>query len=158
MDTNIEIEYLDLSQTCDFAAAIRIIREKGESLGNDKWWYKDCFLFMDPADAGYSAMIVQGVTIYNGAWHLLCADGRREDWDIETYGTGWDADGRRIEAIDYKNAAKNEKDKNEQAAVPTVEVPTDVIDNIIKYCETQAVYDKLGRYGDFYYKLKNLRK
>lgn len=29
-----------------------------------------------------------------------------------------------------------------------------IIENIIKYCEDQAIFDKLGNYGDFYYKLK----
>lgn len=42
--------------------------------------------------------------------------------------------------------------------VPVVEVSTELIDNIIKYCEAQAIYDKLGPYGDFYYKLKQIRK
>lgn len=42
--------------------------------------------------------------------------------------------------------------------VPAVEVSTELIDNIIKYCEAQAIYDKLGSYGDFYYKLKQIRK
>lgn len=54
--------------------------------------------------------------------------------------------------------AVEDANKKKQTTVPTVEVPTDLIDNIIKFCETQAIYDKLGRYGDFYYKLKTLRK
>lgn len=29
------------------------------------------------------------------------------------------------------------------------------IEDICKWCEIQAVYDKLGRYNNFYYKLKN---
>ena len=29
-----------------------------------------------------------------------------------------------------------------------------VVENIIKYCEDKQVYDKLGAYGDFYYKAK----
>jgi len=36
----------------------------------------------------------------------------------------------------------------------TIEVPESVLKNIIHYCESQSVYDKLGAYGDFYYKLK----
>lgn len=47
--------------------------------------------------------------------------------------------------------------KNEPNIVPTVEVSTELIDHIIRYCETQAIYDKLSGYGDFYYKLKKLR-
>ena len=38
----------------------------------------------------------------------------------------------------------------------TINVPINVIENICKYCEDMQVYDKLGRYGDFYYKLKCL--
>lgn len=39
-----------------------------------------------------------------------------------------------------------------------VTVDQSVIDNIIKYCEDKAIYDKLSNYGDFYYKLKNISK
>lgn len=46
---------------------------------------------------------------------------------------------------------------NENNFVPTMEVSTKLVDDIIRYCETQAIYDKLGPYGDFYYKLKQLR-
>ena len=31
-------------------------------------------------------------------------------------------------------------------------------ESICKYCEDQAIYDKLGRYDDFYYKIKSLLK
>jgi len=31
----------------------------------------------------------------------------------------------------------------------------EVIENVVKYCEDKAIFDKLGNYGDFYYKLKN---
>jgi hypothetical protein len=37
-----------------------------------------------------------------------------------------------------------------------VSISKELIDHIIKYCEDQAIYDKLGKYGDFYYKLKRL--
>lgn len=40
----------------------------------------------------------------------------------------------------------------------TVEIPVEVIVNILKYCEYNAIYDKLGNYGDFYYKLKKTLK
>ena len=33
-----------------------------------------------------------------------------------------------------------------------IEVDEKLIKDICNYCETQAIYDKLGRYGDFYYK------
>ena len=35
-----------------------------------------------------------------------------------------------------------------------IKVEKEIIQQIIKYCEDQAIYDKLGKYGDFYYKLK----
>ena len=37
-----------------------------------------------------------------------------------------------------------------------MEVNKSIIENICKYCEDQAIYDKLSKYGDFYYKLKTL--
>ena len=38
-----------------------------------------------------------------------------------------------------------------------VQVPAEIINNIISYCESEAIYDKLGKYGDFYYKLKQIQ-
>jgi hypothetical protein len=35
-----------------------------------------------------------------------------------------------------------------------IKVKKEIIQQIIKYCEDQAIYDKLGKYGDFYYNLK----
>ena len=60
-------------------------------------------------------------------------------------------------AIGILNNDIEDTNENENF-VPAVEVSTELIDNIIKYCETQAIYDKLGPYGDFYYKLKQIRK
>lgn len=60
-------------------------------------------------------------------------------------------------AIGILNNGIEETNENENF-VPVVEVSTELIDNIIKYCEAQAIYDKLGSYGDFYYKLKQIRK
>ena len=34
-----------------------------------------------------------------------------------------------------------------------IDVDEKLIKDICNYCESQAIYDKLGRYGDFYYKL-----
>lgn len=31
-----------------------------------------------------------------------------------------------------------------------------VLQNVAAYCENQAIYDKLSRYGDFYYKAKTI--
>lgn len=40
----------------------------------------------------------------------------------------------------------------------TVEIDVKILDNIIKYCEAQQIYDKLTAYGEFYYKIKRLRQ
>lgn len=40
----------------------------------------------------------------------------------------------------------------------TVEIDVTILDNIIKYCEAQQIYDKLTAYGEFYYKIKRLRQ
>jgi len=37
-----------------------------------------------------------------------------------------------------------------------VSVPISVLKDVCDYCETQAIYDKLSNYGDFYYKIKKL--
>ena len=39
-----------------------------------------------------------------------------------------------------------------------IAIPLSIVKNIIKYCEDKAIYDKLGQYGDFYYKLKQIDK
>lgn len=31
-----------------------------------------------------------------------------------------------------------------------------ILEQVVEYCEDQAIYDKLGNYGDFYYKIKKL--
>lgn len=33
-----------------------------------------------------------------------------------------------------------------------------ILEAVAQYCEDQAIYDKLGRYDDFYYKIKQLLK
>lgn len=38
----------------------------------------------------------------------------------------------------------------------TIEVPINIIENIIHYCEFHQIYDKLTNFDDFYYKLKQL--
>lgn len=37
-----------------------------------------------------------------------------------------------------------------------IEVPKEVLEEVCAYCENNAIYDKLGEYGDFYYKIKKL--
>ncbi len=38
----------------------------------------------------------------------------------------------------------------------TINVPIELIEKVCKYCEDKQVYDKLGYYGDFYYKFKRM--
>ena len=33
-----------------------------------------------------------------------------------------------------------------------------ILEKVCEYCEDQAIYDKLGRYNDFYYKIKEILK
>ena len=33
-----------------------------------------------------------------------------------------------------------------------------VLEDVVKYCENQQIYDKLGSYGDFYYRIKTVLK
>lgn len=35
-------------------------------------------------------------------------------------------------------------------------VSREILENICYYCEHQGIYDKLGNYGDFYYKVKKI--
>lgn len=37
-----------------------------------------------------------------------------------------------------------------------VSVPKNVLEDVCHYCESNAIYDKLAAYGDFYYKIKKL--
>lgn len=37
-----------------------------------------------------------------------------------------------------------------------VTIDRSILENVCKYCENQAIYDKLGSHGDFYYKIKRL--
>ncbi|WP_296864721.1 hypothetical protein [uncultured Methanobrevibacter sp.] len=134
------LKNLDLTKSDDFQKAIKFIREHGTNLGNDAGFcYDDYMLVMDPADAGFSASIFHDATMYNGNWHIskFCENGGR--WSINCYPA--------TNAAFSKQNVKN---------ITTVPVDIDIINNIIKYCEDQTVYDKLGRYGDFYYKLKRL--
>ena len=35
-----------------------------------------------------------------------------------------------------------------------ITIDIEILENVCKYCEEQAIYDKLSKYGDFYYKIK----
>lgn len=39
-----------------------------------------------------------------------------------------------------------------------VEVPAEVLEEVLHYCEYNGIYDKLGAFGDFYYKIKDIMK
>ena len=54
---------------------------------------------------------------------------------------------------------QNLKNSTEQALnIPVVSVPLLVIMQVLKYCEDNQIYDKLGNYQDFYYKLNQIRR
>ena len=54
---------------------------------------------------------------------------------------------------------QNLKNSTEQALnIPVVSVPLPVIMQVLKYCEDTQIYDKLGNYQDFYYKLNQIRR
>jgi hypothetical protein len=38
----------------------------------------------------------------------------------------------------------------------SLSLPLDLVQQVIRYCEDQQIYDKLSNYGDFYYKLKRI--
>ena len=42
--------------------------------------------------------------------------------------------------------------------IPVVSVPLHVIKQVLKYCEDNQIYDKLGSYQNFYYKLNQIRR
>ena len=40
----------------------------------------------------------------------------------------------------------------------SVSVPLPVLEQVLKYCEHNQIYDKLGSYGNFYYKLNQIKR
>lgn len=38
----------------------------------------------------------------------------------------------------------------------TIRIPMQLAEKICRYCEDKQVYNKLGNYGDFYYKLMEI--
>lgn len=54
---------------------------------------------------------------------------------------------------------KNKTYENQaQCAIQNVSVPLPVIKQVLKYCEDNQIYDKLGSYQNFYYKLNQIRR
>jgi hypothetical protein len=61
-----------------------------------------------------------------------------------------------VENVDKKPSFFNDIIKTLNNSVDIegiIDVDKKLIKDICNYCETHAIYDKLGRYGDFYYKL-----
>ena len=50
------------------------------------------------------------------------------------------------------------REKKEVSNIPVVNVPLPVIMQVLKYCEDNQIYDKLGSYQNFYYKLNQIRR
>ncbi len=48
------------------------------------------------------------------------------------------------------------KSKEELSPDREITIPVSLAQDICDYCESNAIYDKLANYGDFYYKLKKL--
>ena len=54
---------------------------------------------------------------------------------------------------------QNLQEPHKQALnILVVSVPLPVIMQVLKYCEDNQIYDKLGNYQDFYYKLNQIRR
>lgn len=67
---------------------------------------------------------------------------------------------KHIDSADLSHAEKKILEHilkfHQEGFVTNVEVSRETVNNVIEYCEVQQVYDKLGKYGDFYYKLKKV--
>ena len=48
--------------------------------------------------------------------------------------------------------------KDSKLPIQNVSVPLPVIMQVLKYCEDNQIYDKLGTYQNFYYKLNQIRR
>lgn len=59
----------------------------------------------------------------------------------------------------HETMQANEFEKpQKQCTLPVVSVPLHVIKQVLKYCEDNQIYDKLGSYQNFYYKLNQIRR
>lgn len=56
----------------------------------------------------------------------------------------------------WEDIAALAKMKKELDAEQEITIPVSLAKDICNYCESNAIYDKLADYGDFYYKLKKL--
>lgn len=58
----------------------------------------------------------------------------------------------------WEDIATLAKMKKELSPDREITIPVSLAKDICDYCESNAIYDKLANYGDFYYKLKKLIK
>lgn len=56
----------------------------------------------------------------------------------------------------WEDIATLAKMKKEMSPDREITIPVSLAEDICYYCESNAIYDKLANYGDFYYKLKKL--
>ncbi len=95
------------------------------------------------------------VTEYNRGYQINQALVEYED-DGEEGWTGSDADGEPTWIEKWVLKINKDNTINVFKTEVPIAIDREIINNIIKYCEDKQVYDKLGGYGDFYYKLKKL--
>ncbi len=57
-----------------------------------------------------------------------------------------------------KTKQKKIETQKHQLDIPVVSVPLPIIMQVLKYCEDNQIYDKLGTYQNFYYKLNQIRR
>lgn len=56
----------------------------------------------------------------------------------------------------WEDIATLAKMKKEMSPDREITIPVSLAKDICYYCESNAIYDNLADYGDFYYKLKEL--
>lgn len=134
----------DLTVPANFNEVFNFVWNNGRVLKADMREFDNIVCYIDPADAGYSKIIYRGSYRYLAEWHYRNKDGK-EGWDIDLAST---LNGSVEDLI--------RKITNPEPKVETIPVDVKVIKDILQYCEDKAIYDKLGYYGDFYYRLKNL--
>ncbi len=139
-----EFHTVDLTVPANFDEVFNFVWNNGRALKADMREFDDIVCYVDPADAGYSKTIYRGNHRYLAEWHYRSKNGN-EGWDIELASI---LDGT---VEDFICKITNPKPKAE-----TILVDAKVIKDILRYCEDKAIHDKLGYYGDFYYRLKNL--
>lgn len=139
-----EFHTADLTIVANFDEVFNFVWNNGRALKADMREFDNIVCYIDPADAGFSKIIYRDSYRYLAEWHYRNKDGK-EGWDIDLAST---LNGSVEDLI--------RKITNPEPKVETIPVDVKVIKDIIQYCEDKAIYDKLGYYGDFYYRLKNL--